>query len=62
MQVGSLFIACSSVLYEHVAVGVKNCNEISAFVDILYVVWIQDEVRGTIGCGISHKSMYTELH
>jgi hypothetical protein len=62
MQVGSSFIACSSVLYECVAAAVKNCNEISAYVDILYIVWIQDVVRGTVGCGISHKSMYTEIH
>jgi hypothetical protein len=62
MQIWSLFLAYHIVLYEHVAVGVKNFNVISAYIDILYIQWIQDVVRGTVGCGISHKNMYTGLH
>jgi len=59
MQVGPLFMACYNMLNECVAVEVKNCNVISAY-GLLYILWIQDIVRGTVGCGISHRSMYTE--
>ena len=62
MLVGSLFIARYNVLNEHVAVGVTNFKVISAYVDLLYILWIRVVVRGTAGCGISHKSMNTELH